>query len=125
MSKWTRKQRISKKNKEEKVRRLRGNLISKGAPAIFTLAPPPHCAREAYIYDATLMIVPHFTDQLFTGTGTGSGYCSERSDTFGEATALLSVLCSSRSTWLDNSPTFGRVPVSDVSGMMRRVCPRH
>ncbi|KAG8316817.1 hypothetical protein J6590_040064 [Homalodisca vitripennis] len=34
----------------------------------------------------------------------------------GEATALLSVLCSSRSTWLANSPTFGRVPVSAVSG---------
>ncbi|KAG8247140.1 hypothetical protein J6590_067787 [Homalodisca vitripennis] len=55
-----------------------------------------------------------FTDQLFTGTGTG--YCSERSDTFGEATALLSVHCSSRSTWLANSTTFGRVPVSAVSG---------
>ncbi|KAG8269400.1 hypothetical protein J6590_108148, partial [Homalodisca vitripennis] len=29
---------------------------------------------------------------------------------------LLSVRCSSRSTWLANSPTFGRVPVSAVSG---------
>ncbi|KAG8313793.1 hypothetical protein J6590_107364, partial [Homalodisca vitripennis] len=31
-------------------------------------------------------------------------------------TALLSVHCSSRSTWLANSTTFGRVPVSAVSG---------
>ncbi|KAG8242049.1 hypothetical protein J6590_073629 [Homalodisca vitripennis] len=31
-------------------------------------------------------------------------------------TALLSVHCSSRSTWLANSTTFGRLPVSAVSG---------
>ncbi|KAG8277406.1 hypothetical protein J6590_043776 [Homalodisca vitripennis] len=74
---------------------------------------------------STVLIFCLFTDQLFTGTGTGTGtgYCSERSDTFGEATALLSVHCSSRSTWLANSTTFGRVPVSAVNGMVRRVCP--
>ncbi|KAG8285430.1 hypothetical protein J6590_080509 [Homalodisca vitripennis] len=55
-----------------------------------------------------------FTDQLFTGTGTGTGYCSERSDTFGEATAFLSVHCSSRSPWLANSPTFGSLPNGNI-----------
>ncbi|KAG8298330.1 hypothetical protein J6590_018743 [Homalodisca vitripennis] len=48
---------------------------------------------------------------LFTGTGTGTGDCSEN---VGEATG--SVCSLSSVPWLANSPTFGRVPVSAVSG---------
>ncbi|KAG8303341.1 hypothetical protein J6590_013613 [Homalodisca vitripennis] len=61
-----------------------------------------------------------FTDQLFTGTGTGSGYCSERSDTGQTRSEKLTVFWLFSvlpvSPWLANSPTFGRVPVSVVSG---------
>ncbi|KAG8240751.1 hypothetical protein J6590_102544, partial [Homalodisca vitripennis] len=61
-----------------------------------------------------------FTDQLFTGTGTGTGYCSERSDCSETRLEKLTVFWLFSvlpvSPWLANSPTFGRVPVSAVSG---------
>ncbi|KAG8314608.1 hypothetical protein J6590_089018, partial [Homalodisca vitripennis] len=60
------------------------------------------------------------TDQLFSGTGTGTGYCSERSDCSETRLEKLTVFWLFSvlhvSPWLANSPTFGRVPVSAVSG---------
>ncbi|KAG8300651.1 hypothetical protein J6590_071636 [Homalodisca vitripennis] len=57
------------------------------------------------------------TDQLFTGTG----YCSQTRSEKLLCFWLFSAL--PVSPWLANSTTFGRVPVSAVNGMVRRVCP--
>ncbi|KAG8312615.1 hypothetical protein J6590_020538 [Homalodisca vitripennis] len=59
-----------------------------------------------------LVVLDWFTDQLFTGTG----YCSERSDVRRSyCVSGCSLLFPFPHGWL-TSPTFGRVPVSAVSG---------